>query len=83
MVRRRQAYFDAESTGSVMRVETPEYAAFCRRIIRAYSRRVAEADEVEAGHAALLRSDSPPAAVAVRTSATAYAFWQATFCGSS
>lgn len=28
-------------------VETPEYASFCRRIIRAYARRVAEADEVD------------------------------------
>lgn len=30
-----------------MRVETPEYASFCRRIIRAYARRVADADEVD------------------------------------
>lgn len=28
-------------------VETPEYASFCRRIIRAYARRIAEADEVD------------------------------------
>lgn len=28
-------------------VETPQYAAFCRRVIRAYARRVAAADEVD------------------------------------
>lgn len=33
--------------GGVMSVETPEYASFCRRIIRAYARRVAQADEVD------------------------------------
>jgi hypothetical protein len=28
-----------------VKVETPQYAAFCRRVVRALSRRVAEGDE--------------------------------------
>lgn len=29
------------------KVETTEYAAFCRRVIRAYGRRIEDADEVD------------------------------------
>jgi hypothetical protein len=40
-----------------MRVETPEYASFCRRVIRAYARRVAEADEVDLGEMLKVRDE--------------------------
>lgn len=45
-------------------VETPEYAAFCRRIIRAYSRRVAAADEVDLAEMIRVRDEMDAAIVA-------------------
>jgi len=40
-----------------MATETPEYAAFCRRVIRAYARRVAAADEVDLGDMIQVRDE--------------------------
>lgn len=40
-----------------MKVETPEYAAFCRRIIRAYARRVADADDVDLAEMVAVRDE--------------------------
>lgn len=42
-------------SASESRVETPEYAAMLRRMIRAYGRRVAEADEVDLAEMVELR----------------------------
>lgn len=45
-------------------VETPEYAAFCRRIIRAYSRRVAEHDYVDLAEMLRVRDEMDAAITA-------------------
>lgn len=37
--------------------ETPEYAAFCRRIIKSYAKRVADADEVDLGEMIAVRDE--------------------------
>lgn len=38
-------------------VETPEYGAMVRRMIRAYGRRVADADDVDLGKMVAMRDD--------------------------
>lgn len=45
-------------------VETPEYAAFCRRIIRAYARRVADADDVDLAEMVAVRDAMDAAIIA-------------------
>jgi hypothetical protein len=50
-----------------VKVETPEYAAFCRRIIRAYARRVAQADDVDLAEMIAVRDEMDAAIAAAIT----------------
>ena len=40
-----------------MKVENDEYAKFCRRVIRAYARRVADADDVDLAEMVAVRDE--------------------------
>ena len=44
-------------------VETPEFARFCRRIIRSYAKRVADADDVDLGEMLAVRDEMDAAIV--------------------
>lgn len=50
-----------------MRVENDEYAKFCRRVIRAYARRVANADDVDLAEMVAVRDEMDRAIAAAVT----------------